>query len=127
MSKEELQNLVDSLHFSKEEYYILGSGSLVLYGIREIANDLDLCISEELFELLKKQNRVEENSQNDCGFYSISSNIEVVVNSKQEFDRDYVDGYPVERLENILRFKEKRNKPKDQNDIQKIKEYMNKK
>lgn len=127
MSKEELQNLVDSLHFPKEEYYILGSGSLVLYGIREIANDLDLCISKELFELLKKQNRVEENSQNDCGFYYISSNIEVVVNSKQEFDRDYVDGYPVERLENILRFKEKRNKPKDQTDIQKIKEYMNKK
>ncbi len=126
MNKEELKNLINSLDFSKDEYYILGSGSLLLYGIREVAYDLDLCISEELFEVLKQQNRVSLTDKNDCDFYPIATNIEVVVNAKKDFDRDYVDGYPVERLEHILRFKESRNKPKDQLDIQKIKEYISK-
>ena len=124
MSREELKELVESLNFSKDDYYILGSGSLLLYGIRDIAHDLDLCISEELFEVLKKQNRIVEGNANDCGFYPLASNVEVVVNPKQDFDRDFVDGYPVERLEKILAFKENRMNDKDQVDNVKIKKYL---
>lgn len=37
---------------------------------------------------------------------------------------EYKDGYPVEKLEKILAFKEKRNAPKDQKDIENIKRYL---
>ncbi len=37
---------------------------------------------------------------------------------------EYKDGYPVEKLETILAFKEKRNAPKDQKDIENIKRYL---
>lgn len=37
MNKEELLNLLNSLELPKTEYYILSSGSLLLYGLRELA------------------------------------------------------------------------------------------
>ncbi|MDO5556905.1 MAG: hypothetical protein Q4G05_01485 [Clostridia bacterium] len=47
MNEEELLKLVKGLNLPKGEYYILASGSLLLYGLREKANDLDLCVSNE--------------------------------------------------------------------------------
>lgn len=35
MNKEELLKLVESLNLPKEEYYILGGGSLVMFGIKD--------------------------------------------------------------------------------------------
>ena len=37
---------------------------------------------------------------------------------------EYKDGYPVESLKTILAFKEKRNAPKYQKDIENIKKYL---
>ncbi len=124
MNKEELKLLVDKLELPKDEFYILGSGSLLLYGIRDVAHDLDLCVSEELFNILREKYNIDESSKNACGFYSISEKIEVVVNPKYDFERDFIDGYPVEKLEKILKFKEIRNEQKDIKDIAKIKEYI---
>lgn len=62
------------------------------------------------------------NGQNECGFYPVTSIIEVVVNDKKDFD--FQDGYPVEKLEKILAFKQGRNKPKDKLDIENITKYL---
>lgn len=124
MNKKDFVKLIDSLELPNEEFYILGGGSLLMYGIRENANDLDLCISEELFENLKIEGRIDLNSKNECGFYKINDFVEVVVNEKKNFEFDVIDGYKVEKLEKILKFKESRNKEKDCNDILKIREYL---
>ena len=126
MNKEELINLLEGLGLPKKEYYILSSGSLLFYGLREKAGDLDLCVSYELFEVLKERYELKEGDKNSFGFYKISKDIEIVPNSKKDFKLDFVEGYPVEKLETILKFKEKRNEPKDQIDIEKIKEYLKK-
>ena len=85
MNKEELLNLLDTLELPKTEYYILSSGSMLLYGLREIAGDLDLCVSNELFEQLKKKYNLKESDKNECGFYRISEDIEIVPNNKENF------------------------------------------
>ena len=65
MKKIELLNLLKELNFPKDEYYVLSGASLVLRGIRKEANDLDLCISEELFNEIKdKYNLAEGNKMN---------------------------------------------------------------
>jgi len=127
MNKEELLNLLNSLELPKTEYYILSSGSMLLYGLREIVGDLDLCVSNELFEQLKKKYNLKECDKNECGFYHISNEVEIVPNSKENFKMEYKDGYPVESLKTILAFKEKRNAPKDQKDIKNIKKYLKEK
>ena len=124
MNKEELLKLLDSLKLPKTEYYILSSGSMLLYGLREKAGDLDLCVSNELFKQLKEKYNLKESDKNECGFYHISEEIEIVPDIKENFKMEYKDGYPVERLKTILEFKEKRNAPKDQKDIENIKKYL---
>ena len=120
MNKEELIKLIENLNLPKDEYYILSSGVLVLYGLRDLAGDLDLCVSEELFNSLKEKYNIKEEDKNSCGFYKLNDLVEVVVENKKNFTRDFKDGYPVETLERILKFKKKVNRPKDQRDIIKL-------
>ena len=39
MNKEELLNLVESLNMPRDEYYILGGGSSVMFGIKDKTAD----------------------------------------------------------------------------------------
>ena len=65
MNKEELLNLVESLNMPRDEYYILGGGSLVMFGIKDKTADLDLCVSEELFARLKEEYNLDEKDKNN--------------------------------------------------------------
>ena len=124
MNKEELLKLVESLNIPKDEYYILGGGSLVMFGIKETTSDLDLCVSNELFAKLKEKYNLDENDKNECGFYQISDIIEIIPNPKEEFTAQEIDGYKVEELKRILEFKKKRNAPNDKLYIEKITQYL---
>nr|MBP3680319.1 hypothetical protein [Clostridia bacterium] len=124
MNKEELLKLVESLNIPKDEYYILGGGSLVMFGIKETTSDLDLCVSNELFAKLKEKYNLDEKDKNECGFYQISDIIEIIPNPKEEFTAQEIDGYKVEELKRILEFKKKRNAPKDKPYIEKITQYL---
>ena len=124
MNKKELLKLVESLNMPKEEYYILGGGSLVMFGIKETTADLDLCVSEKLFQEFKKKYNLKEDDKNECGFYHISDLIEIIPNSKSDFTMEKIDGYNVEKLKRILEFKRKRNAPKDKPCIEKITKYL---
>ncbi|MBQ9657613.1 MAG: hypothetical protein IJV31_02455 [Clostridia bacterium] len=126
MNKEELIKLLEELNFPKEKFYILSSGCLTFYGIRDGAKDLDLCITEELFDQIKDKYGLTEGNKNECGFYKINDLVEVVVDSLEEFAGhfDIKDGYQVQKLEIIKRDKEKRGLPKDLADVARIEEYI---
>ncbi len=126
MKKIELLNLLKELNFPKDEYYVLSGASLVLRGIREEANDLDLCISEELFNQIKDKFNLIQEKKNECGFYKINDNLEIVVDKKDDFKMEIGKKYNLEDLQTILDFKIKRNKPKDKEDIENIKKYLGK-
>lgn len=124
MNKEQLLNLLEELNLPKDEYYILSGASLVIRGIREQARDLDLCISKELFEQIKDEYSLTEDKKNEYGFYHISDSLELVVDEKEKFNMEVCEPYNLEDLNTILNFKIKRNQPKDQVDIERIKEYL---
>lgn len=127
MNKEQLLDLLVELDFPKDEYYVLSGASLVIRGIREQAGDLDLCISEELFEQIKDKYELTQDKKNECGFYHIREDLEIVVDKKSKFNMEECEPYNLEDLNTILQFKIKRNKPKDQADIENIKAYLNNK
>ena len=124
MNIEQLLDLLKELNLPKDEYYVLSGASLVIRGIREQAGDLDLCISRELFEQIKDKYNLTEDKKNECGFYHINDSLEVVVNEKENFNMEVCEPYNLEDLNTILEFKIKRNKPKDQVDIERIQKYL---
>lgn len=124
MIKEDILNMLKELNFPKDEFYIVGGSSLVMRGIREIAGDLDLCISTELFNNIKEKYNLTDEKRNECGFYKINDDLEVVVNEKYEFDMEEGELYNLENINTILNFKLKRNAQKDQKDIENIKKYI---
>ncbi len=126
MKKIELLNLLKELNFPKDEYYVLSGASLVLRGIKEEANDLDLCISAKLFNQIKDKFNLTDERKNECGFYKINDNLEIVVDKKENFKMEIGEKYNLENLQTILDFKIKRNKPKDKDDIENIKKYLEK-
>lgn len=126
MNKQELLSLLNSLDLPKGEYYILGGGSLLMCGLRETTTDLDLCVSNLLFEQLRKKYNLREEDKNECGFYRISEKVEIVPSEKSSFTMMEVDDYHIEDLKRILNFKKLRNLPKDQNDIENIENYLKK-
>ena len=124
MKKIELLNLLEELDFPKDEYYVLSGASLVLRGIKEEANDLDLCISAKLFNQIKDKFNLTDERKNECGFYKINDNLEIVVDKKEDFKMEIGEKYNLEDLQTILDFKLKRNKLKDKDDIENIKKYL---
>lgn len=124
MNKDELLKRLDELDFPKEDYYLLSSGCLMLYGMRESIGDIDLCVSEELFEELRVKYNLTEDKKDDCGFYDINEYLSVVPGKKESMQYNIKDGIRVEKLETILDFKLKRNYPKDQKDIENITNYL---
>lgn len=122
MNKEDLIRLIDSLKLPKEEYYILSGGSLVLYGLRGIANDLDICMTPGLFMTL--ENKYHMYNKNTYGFYQLNYFVQVTVAEKSEFKMMIQDGYQVETLESILAFKKTRTEPKHIADVEQIEAYL---
>lgn len=85
-----------------------------------------MCISEELFIQIKNKFNLTDERKNECGFYKINDNLEIVVDKKEDFKMEIGEKYNLEDLQTILDFKLKRNKPKDQKDIENIKKYLEK-
>ena len=126
MNKQEVIKLLKKLNLPISDYYVLSSGCLVLYGLRNIANDLDLCVKPELFEKLRVKYNLKEEDKNECGFYHINDLVEVVVSGKYPFEFDVVEGYQVQKLEQILNSKINSDKPKDKADVENILNYLKK-
>lgn len=124
MNKEELYKLVEKLKLPITEYCILSGGSLVMHGIRENTNDLDIDITKKGFEIIKKYfspTLVDENKK----LYKITENIECFLDNNFETDIEFIDGYPCQSLMSVYRLKKKLNREKDQSDIIAIKKVLN--
>lgn len=124
MNKKQLIATLKELNFPIGDYYLLSSGCLMLYGMRDKISDIDLCISEELFNCIKDKYNLTEDKKNECNFYKVNDYLEIVVNKKEDLKFDIKDGIPVEKLTTILDYKLKRNMDKDQDDIKNIQKYL---
>ena len=124
MNKDYIEKLLKKLNIMKDEYYIVGSSSMVIRGIRDIAGDLDLCMTEKAFEELKTRYNIEKTNKGYDNLYKLNDEIEFFVDPKEKFKMEYVHGWPLEDIHVLLDFKLKRNDEKDQKDIIRIKKYL---
>jgi hypothetical protein len=122
MNKEELITLIDSLNMPKNMYRVNSGGALLMMGIREKTADLDMCITNELFEIFKNKYDVRKKEGSIFNLFYISDLVEFFV--EDDFEYTMIDNYPCETLESIIKFKEKHRRPKDLIDIENINKYL---
>lgn len=124
MNKEEYLKKLDSLDLDKERYCIISGGVMLLYGLKDTTEDIDIKIKPDYFEELKTRYSFKK-SPKYLYLYELDDACEVAVLDYKKSDTRIVDGYPVESLELQLEWMIKNNRPKDQEKIKKIKEYLN--
>ncbi len=122
MNRIEYLKKLDELNLDKNNYCIIASGSMLMHNLRDNCNDIDIKVTEELFQKLLDKYNMKQSDRYDY-VYELG---DIDVNCRN-FDRnniEFVDGYPVEKLELQLNWMLKNNRPKDQEKIKILQEYL---
>lgn len=126
MNKKEYKKRLDSLNLDRNRYCVISGGVMLLYGLRESTSDIDIKIKPDYYEELKTTFNFIKSPKEYPYLYEISDDVEVAVLDYDDKDIRFVDGYPVESLEITLNWMIEHNRPKDQEKIKIIKEYLKK-
>ena len=121
MNKEELIELIESLKLDKNEFWILSSGALVIRGIYPDAGDLDIAVTKKGLKELKKNYDLKENGKD---WYTINEKIECVLDTKEPWKIENVDGYNLQSIEKYYEFLKESNREKDKARIPLIEKYI---
>ncbi len=127
MNKEELLNLIESLKISKEEFWILSSGALILRGIYESAGDLDIAVTNKGLEELKANYDLK---QKENGWFIVNDKVECVCDGEIEnlkYKPERLEcGYLVQNIHEYFEFLNKSEREKDKARIPLVKAYIDK-
>ena len=122
----EFVNKLKKLSSPIDEYYILGEGAMLLYGVRYDTSNVEICVSKELFYKLLSNGIIDETSKNKLGFYKLKSNPEVMVipKDKQEFKCIRVGEFLIEDIREILMYKKRKRDTKSKRDVRDIEHFL---
>ncbi len=123
MKKEELLKLINSLKISLDEFWVISSGALVLRDLFLDAGDLDLAVTKKGFEELKKNYNM---FKTEKGTYQITEDIECLIDTKDSFKYETVDGINLERLEYYYEYLKTSKREKDKIKYEIVKKSLNK-
>lgn len=123
MKIDEFIRVVDELDFDKKQYCIIASDVMLMYGLRDEVNDVDLRVTPELFQQLLEKYQMKQSSRLDY-VYELSNKVDVNCKGFNYNDIVIINGYPVEKLEKQLEWKLVNNRAKDKEDIQRIQDYL---
>ena len=114
---------LDSLNLDKSKYCIISGGVMLFYGLKETTADIDIRVKPDYFEEMKKK-FIFKKSNKYPNLYELDPLIEVKVQDFNSKDIRMVDGYPTESLELTLKWMLEHNRPKDQEKINIIQNYI---
>ena len=118
MNRKEIIKYLKKYNFDPKKYIIISGAAMVLYGFKEDTPDIDISVTKEYKkELLKNFNCVLENPKTDA--YMIDNIVNFGSNYYKR-RRDYVEGFPVQRVEDLISLKMKLNRKKDKADLKEI-------
>ena len=117
---------LDELELDKNRYCIISGGIMLLYGLREYTEDIDIRIKPDYFEELKTRFMFKKSSKLD-NLYELSEEIEVRVLDYDDSNIEMYDGYPVWKLELQLEWFKEQKRDKDKQKIKIIEDFFNNK
>ena len=129
LNKEDVIRIVNDLELPKDKFVVTSGSAMVLHGLREGTNDVDITVNKELFEYFEdkgyyvKYYKINENRT--CVLIDLTYDVQII--RAEEIPSEYVtiiDGIPTQTVEHLLEFKLGLNRDKDQNDIKVLKKYL---
>lgn len=123
MNKQEYLQKLDELALDKNKYCIISGGVMLMLGLRDKTSDIDIKVTPDYFEELKSRFNFKK-SPKFSYLYELSDEVEVAVQDFTKESIEFVDGYPINKIENELAWKIKNNREKDKPDIERIKKYL---
>ena len=123
MNREEFLARLDSLNLDKQRYCVLSGGVMLLYGLKETTADIDIKVRPDYFEELKTKFTFSK-SPKYPDLYELGDDVEVAVRDYDDKDVRAVLDHPVESLELTLQWMLEHNRPKDQEKIKIIQNYL---
>lgn len=123
MKKTDIIRQLETLHFDKNEYWVITGGAMVLYGLREETHDIDLgCTKKMADELARRGFPV---SLLDDGTRKICCGADVEIFENWLYDKiQWLDGIPVISLEGLAEMKRHIGREKDYRDIALIEHFL---
>lgn len=122
MNKKELLELLKNLKISTSEFVIISSSALVLREIYKDAGDLDIAVTENgLNELKRNYNLI----QKENGWYIVNDRVECVLDNMKN-KKEKLGEYYLQDIYDYLNYLESSNREKDKLRIPLVKEYIKK-
>lgn len=119
MNREKVLNLLNDLKISKNEYTVLSSSSLVLRGIYDKCGDIDIAVTNEGFEELKKNYSLVSKGNN---WYKINDEIECVID--EEVSKEKYKSFNVQNINQYYEYIKSANREKDKERIEVLNSYF---
>lgn len=114
--KYSLLQQLQSIPFSKEEYWVVAGGAMVLHGFRLQTQDIDLGCSTLLADKLEQQGYAVSYCEDGTRKILYSENIEIFENWI-EGTVEIISGVPVVCVDGLIQMKRKLGREKDLADI----------
>lgn len=122
--KDDILRILESYDIDYNESIILSGASLVLQGVKEYTSNIDITVSDRVYnELLKKYNCTLEKIVDNDKIWFIDSIINFGRNYYGKVEFYLLDGYKIQTIESILDLKKELGRQKDMDDIKHILEY----
>lgn len=132
MNRKEILEKLEKYNLNQEKYVIISGAAMVINGIKSTAKDIDIAVDSEYEkEILKNYKCTLEREIIDGSKKYNAYLIDDIINFSTHYFNEYKyekkEGFYVQTAEEILKLKNKLNREKDKDDIQALKDYINKK
>lgn len=125
LNRQEILDLLRETAFDKMEYWVTSGAAMVLYGLRDGTQDIDLGCTSPMADRLEREGYPVEILQDGSRKIVFSGTIELFENWLVG-DVVFLEGLPAVSLDGLLKMKEALGREKDLEDIRLIKEQLSK-
>lgn len=127
LNKEQILNILKKYNFDKNEFIILSGASMVMYGIREYTSDIDIAVSNNLYNNLINNYKCtleRYDEQNKVNVYFIDNVINFSTNFYNDCKYKIIDNIKCQTIDAIIKMKKSFNREKDLRDIKELEKYL---
>ena len=126
MNKEEVLNKLKEYKLDSKNFIIIGSAALVLKGIKETCQNIDIALNKEYNDYLLKQYKCKFEKEIDGHkIYLIDDILHFSTHYYRCFKGEKIENYLIQTPNEVLKLKQTLNRKKDEEDIKLILNYLN--